>query len=179
MLFKKINLYSINNLLPQKLCTISVLKVLRTLHADLYTLIGFSWTEHLPMKRRFLLIVLKMRSLIFNKRSTEGVLRWAVCDFDGLVRWYLQLPLVTSYVTLLHVGSVVMIFLALSSCFVAFQKSLCALNSLVQVPVWGGWHGKPKCKMCLKQAWAWLWWLFGDICATDFYLKKGFILIGE
>lgn len=60
--------------------------------------------------------------------------------------WYLQLPLVISYVTALHVRSVVKVFLALNLWFVAFQISLHALNSSVQMPMWSDLHGKLKCK---------------------------------
>lgn len=79
-------------------------------------------------------------------QESRGVLRvfWGMLCVALIAWWYLWLPLVTSYVTLLHVGSVV-IFLALNFCFVAFQISLYALNSSEQMPVWSDWHGKLKC----------------------------------
>jgi len=67
------------------------------------------------------------------QRSTEGVLKHAMCGFDGLVIFIAYSGHFLH--DFLHTGSVVMIFLSLNLCFVDFQISLYALNSSVQMPV--------------------------------------------
>lgn len=87
-----------------------------------------------------------MGEIRWLKKSRE-VLRmfWGMLCVASMA-WYLQLPLVTSYVTVLHVRSVAKIFWALNLWFIAFQISLYALNSSVQMPIWSDLHGELKCK---------------------------------